>query len=264
MKNIHIGYGDSATGCILEAIKKHGLAGDGAVPSRDDFTQGPISECLAPNGLNQRIAYWESVGRALDSRFEARVFYNGSIKILDDLEADEVTIWIGDSCHDILATGWLISYLEDKNFKWFIVNLTTIAKNDLLQGLPAVNLAMYAPDEITKLYKYRKLLDSDSINYFISIWNKAASENSHYRIKKENKIISVDEDYFDEYILSHIQSQFEPAKKVIGRILGDGEYRISDTTVEWNIKKMIDRNLVKYEGDLSTMISYNIKRNEEI
>ena len=256
MKNIHIGYGDSATGCILEAIKIHSLSGDEAIPSRDDFTQGPISDCLLPNGLEQRIEYWESVDKVLRHRFDVRDFYHQSIKILDDLVADEITLWVGDSCHDILATGWLVSYLENKNFNWFYVNLADVNAHYMPRGLPVVNLAMYVPKDLPKLYKYRKPLSSDDKVYYKSIWNKVATENSHYRIKKDGEIISIDEDYYDEYILSHIPEQFESTSKIIGIILRDGAYRISDTTVEWNIKKMVDRELI----DFDEKINFNSKR----
>jgi|TARA_R110000737_G_scaffold286931_1_gene293407 hypothetical protein len=54
LKKNHIGYGDSATGCLKEAIKSYGLPGDKAIPSRDDFTQGPIAECDAEMNTSQR------------------------------------------------------------------------------------------------------------------------------------------------------------------------------------------------------------------
>ncbi len=249
-KNIHIGYGDSATGCLLEAIRNHGLLGEDAIPSRDDFTQGPISDCLLPNGLNQRIEYWKSVDEVLGFRFEPGDFYNNSIKILEDIEADEVTIWVGDSCHDILATGWLISYLKDKDLKWYVVNLAEVAENDFPGDIPAVNLAMYTPERLKELQKYRKLMLAEDVAYYTSVWTKAAKENGAYRIKKASEIISVDADYFDEYILSHISSQFEQTSKIIGQILRDGRHRISDTTVEWNIRKMMARGVIENEGDL--------------
>jgi len=258
-KNIHIGYGDSAKGCLLEAIQDHGLPGDGAIPSRDDFTQGPISECLGSGGLQQRIAYWESVDKVLGFRFDAKNFYNNSLKILDDLEADEITIWVGDSCHDILATGWLLSYLEHKDFSWFVVNLADVEPKDYPQEMPAVNLAMYTPNQIPKLFEYRNPLSLIDREYFATTWQKACFENSHYRIKKGNEIVSVDEDYFDEYILSNLQLEFEPTTTVIGRILRDGRHRISDTTVEWNIKKLINKNLIEYEGDLKSTKAYSIR-----
>jgi len=261
MSHIHIGYGDSATGCLLEALKNHGLEGDGAVPSRDDFTQGPISECLIPGGLIQRMDYWEEVDRKLGGRFEPREFFQQSKKILDDLEAEEVTIWVGDSCHDILATGWLISYLEDKDFDWYIVNLAEVEEEDSPNNIPVVNLAMYTPEQIGNLYKYRRSLSIQDEEYYRSIWNKAASENGHYRNLSENKILTVDADYYDEYILSFVPEEFESTTKIIGKILRDGEHRISDTTVELNLRKMIDKDVLEFSGDLSSMKSYSIRRN---
>lgn len=258
-RNTHIGYGDSATGCLLEAIANHGLLGDATIPSRDDFTQGPISECLNLDGLNQRIAYWKSVDEVLGFNFDTNDFYQKSLGILNDLESDEITIWVGDSCHDILATGWLLCYLEHKNFNWFIVDLATMESKDYPQDLPAINLAMYSPGQITELSKYRRPLTSDRKEYYNYIWQKACNENSHYRIKKGKEIVSVDEDYFDDYILSNLQNEFESASNVIGRILRDGRYRISDTTVEWNIKKLIAKEVIESIGDTSSMNTYSIK-----
>ena len=259
MKNIHIGYGDSATSCLLEAIKSYGLPGDSAVPSRDDFTQGPISECLMPNGLQQRIEYWQAINDVLGFQFEPDEFYQRSIAILDGLETDEVTLWVGDSCHDILATGWLISFLKEKNFHWFMVNLAKVDKNDMPDQEPVVNLAMYRPDQLNGLYDYRKPITKSDKAYYTSAWDKAAEENSSYRIKKGMEIQSVHEDYYDSYLLSHLTDQYQPTAQVIGKILKDGKYQISDTTVEWNIRKLINRGLISFQGDFRDARSYSIR-----
>lgn len=257
---IHIGYGDSAKDCLLEAIQDHGLSGDGALPSRDDFTQGPISKCLAPEGILQRIEYWNTVDAVIGFGFDTENFYLESMKLLDDLECDEITIWVGDSCHDILATGWLLLYLGFENFKWNIVDLATVDKEDFSQDTPAVNLAMYTPDQVEKLYKYRRPLVREDIEYYSSIWNKAAEENGPYRIKKNDQILTVGEDYFDDYLLSYLRDDFEPMSLFIGGILRDGKHRISDTTVEWNIRKLIDRGLIDFEGNLNSITAYAIRK----
>ena len=261
MRYLHIGYGDSATACLLEAIENHGLAGDGAIPSRDDFTQGPISECFTSDGIHQRIAYWKSVDKVLNFRMEIQEFYLKSIQLLKEIDTDQLTIWVGDSCHDILAMGWLLSFFEKKEIQWFIVNLTDIEKEDMPDGLPVVNLAMYTPDQLPKLWKYRKALSDKDKQYFIAILRKASQENGHYRIQANNLIKSVGEDYFDSYILSHIGYQFEPVTAIIGRILQEGSHRISDTTIEWNIRKMIDRNDIIYKGNPESINDYSICRN---
>ncbi|MEM9549367.1 MAG: DUF3658 domain-containing protein [Bacteroidota bacterium] len=258
-KNIHIGYGDSATGCLLEAITNHGLPGAHAFPSRDDFTQGPISQCLEPDGLQQRIVYWQTVGDKLGFPFQPEEFYQQSMTILDELESDEITLWVGDSCHDILATGWLINYLEEKGFDWYIVKLTEVDDKDLPNQLPAVNLAMYTPDKLNDLYAYRRRLTPADKSMYQSIWQKAAQENSYYRIKKGNEIHSVNEDYYDTYIIQFLTNEFQPAAEVVGNILRGGAYQISDTTVEWNIRKLIDKGIISFQGDLNTIKSCSIK-----
>lgn len=260
MKNVHIGYGDSATGCLQEAIDQFGLPGDSAIPSRDDFTQGPISEVLKPRGLVQRIEYWRAVDQALGFRFEPEEFYRNSIQILDDVNTEEITLWVGDSCHDILATGWLISYLKEKPFEWYVVDLSEAAKSHPPHKLPAVNLAMYRPGDVTELYRFRRPMAQADFQFYLSTWTKAASENSPYRIKEGDQIVSVDKDYYDEFILSFIPEHFESTRSIIGAILQDGSRGISDTTVEWNIRKLIDNSTLEYEGHLEDMESYNIRK----
>lgn len=261
MKHLHIGYGDSATACILEAIENHGLPGDGAIPSRDDFTQGPISECLTQNGIHQRVEYWKSVDKVLSFGMDVQEFYLKSIQLLDDIDTDQLTIWVGDSCHDILVTAWLLSFLEKKEIQWFIVNLAYIEIEDMPHGLPVVNLAMYTPHQLSKLWKYRKPLSDEDKTHYISTFQKVSTENSHYRIKDHSQVVSVGENYYDDYILSHIHDEFEPISKVIGRILRDGRQSISDTTIEWNIKKMINRKDIFYTAKLESKNGYSICRN---
>jgi hypothetical protein len=260
VKHIHIGYGDSATGCILEAIKKHCLPGFGAVPSRDDFTQGPISECIDQKGIEQRISYWQSVEKVLGFDKDIREFYQKSIQLLNEVKADQITIWVGDSCHDILVTGWLLSFLEKKKIQWFIVDLADVEIEDTPAGSPVVNLAMYTPHLLSTLWKYRRSLTVKDKTHYISTFQKASTENSYYRIKEKSRIVSVSEDYYDEYILSYISDEFEPISKVIGKILQDGKHSISDTTVEWNIRKMIGSKDVTYIGNLEPRNGYSIRR----
>lgn len=261
MKNhIHIGYGDSANECLLEAIKNYNLPGDASVPSRDDFTQGPINDWLDSSGIHQRIAYWESIDQVLGLGMNVKEFSLASLKILDDIEADEITLWVGDSCHDILATGWLLSYFSKRNLDWYIIDLGKVDAQDLLDDVAAVNLALYTPDKIKGLYTYRKKITNEHKVSFISIWQKACTENSAYRIQKNDKIISVDENHYDDYILSCLNEELESFVNIIRRIMKDGQHRISDTTIQWNIRKLIDQGRIEGEGDLKSLDSYFIKR----
>ena len=186
MKHVHIGYGDSATACLKEAMELHKLPGDDAIPSRDDFTQGPISEWLTGTGIDQRIEYWRSIASKLNHDTEVESFYRRSIHLLEQIQSAQVTLWVGDSCHDMLATGWLLDFFADSDFDWYWIDFASISQNDYPSGLPPVNLAMYSPDQIGKLWKYRKVLDENSKHYFIDAFRRSAKENGHYRIQLNN------------------------------------------------------------------------------
>ena len=235
-----------------------------AIPSRDDFTQGPLKGWLEGNGVEERIAYWKKINEKLSIKEEVRSFYMDSMKTLDEIEAKQVTIWPGLSCHDILMTGWLLDYLKDRIIDWYIVDLSMVGEDFLVKGKPVVNLAMYTPEKLFDLYKYRRQLSIEDKKHFSEIWNKASEENSSYRIKLGNEILSVGENYYDTYILSFITDEYQVTKFIIGQILRDGLHSISDTTVEWNIRKLIDIGLLEFEGELSTMDLYAVRKNSDL
>jgi len=254
---IHIAYGDSAAGCLREAIDKHGLPGDGVVPSRDDLTQGPLrgDETQA---YGYRISYWAMIGGELDFDMDVHSFYQESIQLLDSIDDDEVTIWQGDSVHDILATAWLLTHFQDRDLQWSIVDLAQVPLEE--GDTPAINVAMYDPSNITQLYAYRQSLGDQAIQMYFDLWSQMVQENGPYRIIKDRVIRSVDEDFHDQSILSGVSSSYEEAAKVIGMIMRDSEHNLSDTTVEWRIRQLIKANEIESRGELKSMRDYEIRR----
>ena len=257
---IHIGYGDSATGCLNEAMERFDLPGEKAIPSRDDFTQGPIMNSHTKAGLKERVKYWQTISSKLNHDSYTESFYWSSIDLLNRIDSSEVTLWIGESCHDKLATGWLLSYLSDNDIKWSAIHLQDVQEKDSAQSKPAVNLAMYTPDKLQLLWDYRKTLSDDQILKYKALWSKASAENGSYRILKEDGIETIPSDYYDDYILSFLNSEFQEVRSVLGDILRDGRYSISDTTIEWNIKKLIEAQEIDFEGELTSMFTYKIRK----
>lgn len=257
---IHIGYGDSATGCLNEAIKNFGLEGVKAVPARDDFTQGPISKSHTKEGIEERVNYWKRINSKLNHRHETESFYWGSLELLEQIDDDEITLWIGESSHDILATAWLLTFFSSRKINWSAIHLNEGILKDIHNGKPAVNLAMHTPDQLQHLWKGKKELSQDVIEKYKGVWHQASSENGPYRILDDSLIKTVHQDYYDEYILSFVKSDYKEVKHIIGSILKDGRHSISDTTIEWNIRKLIERNKIEFDGDLTSSIAYKIRK----
>lgn len=260
MKIIHIGYGDSATGCLKEAIKSFGLEGDKAIPSRDDFTQGPISECDAEMGTDQRQAYWKMIDKEVHFGMDIDLFYQESMLLLDEVDDVEVVLWQGDSCHDILASAWLMTYSQGRNIKWSIIDLAQLSPDDINDGLPPVNLGMFAPEQIPKLYKYKQSIGKEALQMYQDLWSVMREQNGAYRIKKGNELSSENEEYHDDFILSQVPDEFTLTSKVIGEAMGESEHRISDTTVEWRLRHLMRKGKVEYKGELKGMDNYSIKK----
>jgi len=86
-------------------------------------------------------------------------------------------------------------------------------------------------------------------------------ENASYRIKKDNKIRSSAVSIHDEYILSQIPTEWTKAPKVICQAICNSSHTITDTTAEWRIRHLIRSGKVEYQGELTGMDQYSLKKN---
>ncbi len=260
MKIVHIGYGDSAASCLKEAMLVHGLEGSTSIPSRDDFTQGPISECDSAMDTTQRQDYWKMIDAEVDFGMDIDLFYQESMLILDQVDECEVVLWQGDSCHDILATAWLITYFEGRDIQWSIIDLGRLSPEEKNDDLPAVNLAMFSPYQVASLYQYKQKIEVDTRQIYKDLWSVMRKENGAYRIKKDSEIRTVEVAYHDTFILSQIPTQWTKAPMVIDQIIGHSAHTITDTTAEWRIRKLIHSGEVEYKGELKGMNNYALRK----
>jgi len=241
-------------------MEDHGLPGDQCIPSRDDFTQGPISECDAEMNTTQRQDYWKKVDVDVDFGMDVDLFYQESIEILDQIEDCEVVLWQGDSCHDILATAWLTTYFSDRDIEWSIIDLGRLSPGESNDDLPAVNLAMFSPSQIPEMYVYKQKLGVESLQLYRNLWKTLRRENGAYRIKRDNEIVSVAEEYHDVMIRSYIPLEWRKASDVIRDVIQASSHTISDTTSEYRIRQLIREGKIEYKGELKGMDNYFLRR----
>lgn len=253
---VHIAYGDSAAGCLRAAMKL-GLPGESVIVSRDDFTQGPISDCIVDGGLQQRVQYWKNIKTLHASLEGVKDQYESTLKGINSIsQNDEAVLWIGDSAHDRLATAWLISYLENKNINWCYVNLFS-SENNLQSNV--VNLAMLSPEQLLEVYHNIKEMSLEDKQEYLNLWSKLSSENKAYRIQADDKVISVDENYYDNFILSHLTKKEQLLGKVIGSIMKDGEHRLSDVTIESRLVALQQLKKIKIKSNLANVFLSKVK-----
>lgn len=247
---IHIGYGDSATGCIKEAIASFDLPGNNAFPSRDNFTCGPISKCLAKNGSDQRIEFWDHTMKTINYEMFVERFYNSSLQILDDISDSEITLWQGDSCHDILATAWLLEYFSDREIEWSIIDLIHVSPDDLNEGFPPVNVAMFKPEQLPQLYSYCQKIGKEAIEMYRTLWRQMTFENGSYRIFENNQLFSVRDDHYDSFILSCLNEEWQSHQTITSAIIKKSKHSISDTIIQYRMVELMKNKHILLRGAL--------------
>jgi len=253
---IHIGYGDSAAGCLRAAIDL-GMPGDHVVVSRDDFTQGPIDDCITDGGLVQRSQYWSTLKTLHSAMKDVKEHYASTLKTLNEIDSNSmIVLWIGDSAHDILASAWLLTYFANKSIDWKYIDLKTV---QLESELKLVNAAMLTPAQITNAYNEIQEMDLSYANNLKTQWSSLTKENAAYRIFENGIVISVNEDHHDEFILSHITKKEQMLGKLMGSIMGKSEHRLTDTTIESRLVALQEKKKVKIELNLVQVFASKVK-----
>ncbi len=253
---IHIGYGDSAAGSLRQAIDL-GMPGDQVVVSRDDFTQGPISDCLQDGGLVQRSEYWSSLKTMHTPIKNVYDHYASFIKRISGIEEkSRVVLWIGDSAHDRLATSWVITYLRDKNIDWHYIDLKAARYRDI----PVVfNLAMLTTERVKNEFEKISPISDKSIDKYKEFWFRISKENTQYRIQTEGDVLSVNEMYHDSFILSHINNKDQFLGKLLATIMKKSEHRLTDTTIESRLVVLQSQRKIKIEPNLTRIFLSKVK-----
>ena len=102
--------------------------------------------------------------------------------------------------------------------------------------------------------KAAKVMTQDEIVEEASKWDKLVADNKPLRVDSPNGIISVEEDYFDKFLIEHIPNgEFEMAA-LIGEALA--EYKISDSFIQQRVRKLIDDGILEITGHYNTRSEY--------
>lgn len=77
---------------------------------------------------------------------------------------------------------------------------------------------------------------------------------------KDGKVISVEEDYYDQNILDNCTSEYQKAARVIGETMGQQESTVGDYYLWYRIHILIHQNLLDCQGSPITMRDLEIRK----
>ncbi|MBO5525930.1 MAG: DUF1835 domain-containing protein [Clostridia bacterium] len=139
-----------------------------------------------------------------------------------------------------------------------------------IQSYHPTVISLYMPDDDAQRYfnhynrwlddfkqnfvKAAKVLSQEEIQEAAETWDSLVADHKPLRVDGPNGIMSVDEDYFDDFLVKHIPHGEFRMTELIGAVLG--KYKVSDAFIQQRILKMVDEGVLDITGNYDTKSEY--------
>lgn len=199
--------------------------------------------------VDKILNWWHFLNKKEKSEFHKKLLRRYNRIINAAKKGETIRLWHYDSPHSWCGYYFILSQIKAYN--------------------PTV-ISLYMPHDDTQRYfnfcnswlddfkqnflKAAKVMSLEEIAEAASKWDELVSDNKTLRVDSPNGIISVDEDYFDKFLIEHIPNgEFEMAA-LVGEALA--VYRISDTFIQQRVYKLIDDGVLEITGHYNTRSEY--------
>ncbi|MBI9010999.1 MAG: DUF1835 domain-containing protein [Clostridiales bacterium] len=262
-KYTHIVFGDSELGILKFYFENNKNEFKGEIINfREDHSIGPIYGIDNETGLGKRIKWFEKIIKEVSAYdyFEdiEKEFINtyNSIKNIDI--DSKIVIWHGENTGNQVGLRYLVALLNKRDLYEINVSQLHVEDYDNTRYKPRT-FAECAPKEVEHLIITMKKFEKERCNSLINDWEILRTSKENLRILENDRILGVDESYYDHDILSNCTFNFKKAAKVVGKTMGQSEQLIGDTYVDFRVRKLIESGKIEYRGDLETMRDFEIR-----
>ncbi|WP_232697558.1 DUF1835 domain-containing protein [Brevibacillus daliensis] len=275
-KIVHIVFGDSPSGSLKMALKDMELQEEEKIISFSDlFSIGPVWKLHQKIGLIHRYE-WLKNHINFDEEYIDKYqddFSNTLVKINAIPEDVPIFIWSGDNSHEQTAVRYVLYLLKEKTNDIILMDTTTHYKNQF--HIPDIEYSPLhtggiAPEKLKLIYdknRTAKPLSQEEREKFEKEWEELSTKQEVLRIWRNREIHSVNEDYYDDYIINAAQNlhdkkknkDFMKSARVIGEVIGHVDQYIGDQYVEYRVRHLIMNGVFEIEGIPKAMRFYSVK-----
>ncbi|MBJ8054437.1 DUF1835 domain-containing protein [Bacillus cereus] len=266
---IHIAFDDSTAGCLKYMLSQEELLEESVVAFSEFFSIGPIQQLHTEKGQHARKQWLLNNLTAYDSYFEEE-YLPRFIETMEELHTipieTPITIWKADNGHEHVGLSFVMAQLKDKkNIR--VINTSEASSEILQQEYDIRGTGELAPESLAlfqKSFAELPYLTEEKRMEFENDWDRLSNSTGFLRVWKENEVHSVQEEYFDQFIIECAKSvgadrEFLKAPRVIGEALGLMEQLVGDTFLEYRLKQLIKQGIFEFEGSLNEMRFYSVK-----
>ncbi|HFU7086143.1 TPA: DUF1835 domain-containing protein [Bacillus cereus] len=267
--HIHIAFDDSTAGCLKHMLSQEERLEEMVIAFSEFFSIGPIHKLHMNEGQLARQEWLVNNLTAYENYFEEE-YLPRFLETMEELHTipieTTITIWKADNAHEHVGLCFVMAQLKDKkNIR--IMNTSEASKEILKQEYDIRGTGELPPESLALLQKsFIELpcLTVEKRMQFECEWDRLSNSTEFLRVWKENEVHSVQEDYFDQFIIECAKSigadrEFLKAPRVIGEALGLVEQLVGDTFLEYRLKELIKQEVFEFVGSLDEMLFYSVK-----
>lgn len=270
-KTVHLVCGESAAGSLRFTFgHEHKVIG-----FPDFFAVGPIEELHTEAGRERRFEWLRDHLNYQDDFIEKEYEHRFS-KTLLEIEAIPphvpLVIWTAENADEQTGIRYLFYLLKEKANDMILINTTT-AYQELFNTEEYQYLYSHTggpePEKINDIFqkKLSSPLTVEERRRFEKEWLTLAESKEVLRIWKNQSIKAVNEDYFDEMIISTAQKlhtkqrekDFIKAPRIIGEVFARIDQHVGDAFLEDRLRALIYKGVFEIKGIPKGMRYYSVK-----
>ncbi len=184
-----------------------------------------------------------------------------------------IVIWAGENAHEQTGLRFVLYLLKEKTNDILIINTNEAYKTHFdrpeIDFTPR-NMGELSSEQLKQIYENEKndhALTQTERKTFEQQWEQLCKEKEVLRIWEGNKIVSVPETFYDEYIINTVKklhqkkkhNDFIKSARVIGEVIGHLNQYVGDQFIEYRIIRLIMNGVLDMKGVPTAMRYYSIK-----
>lgn len=153
---------------------------------------------------------------------------------------ESIRIWYSDAPYSICGFYYVVSLLRDEPCRLSAIKLPDYQIFENGQVKEYVSWGELLPGKFFEFLKYESEISHTERIFLADRWRKLQKENGPLRAVVNGKLVSVEEEFYDDFIRNEIPSHDFKMGRVIGEVLGKHGLGIGDWWVAQRIRRMVE------------------------
>lgn len=224
---------------------------------KDDFAVGPLCSLETEGGWLARIDWWKQLltgspyGESLAGSFDDRKTVVEIGNWLNENEAGECWIWMGQNQHDVSGYYWLIAQLRPWQGRVQVVYLNNLPfLNEKGQLFYPSWLQEIPGKEFLKAKKLARPVTISEFEIDPDEWRKLTEENAPVRtLEGGKKLQGKDSSFYDADLMRQATGDWQKASRLLLNTLHRMKVKTGDVFLMGRIRELIACGQLEVNGD---------------